>query len=162
VTGGICACLVVGSIFLGKYMYVSTYLDETIAYMEEVSQGDWVDAVYGEIASERDAYASINKDSNSIKRFMIDYGYTESTQVALVHPEDFEYFKEEIEPWLLMEGEEDGGDFDSETPPDFAAAMDEITPWTIIKESLDLWDILFLFFGVSTAFRLAQAGLQDD
>ena len=37
-----------------------------------VSEGDWVDLVYDEIASEREAYAAIKKDSNSIKRFMID------------------------------------------------------------------------------------------
>ena len=162
VMGGICACLVVGSIFLGKYMFASSYMEESIAYMEELSNGDWIDVVYDEIASEREAYAAIPKDSNSIKKFMIDYQYTDATEVVFVHPDDFHYFKNDIEPWLLMEDEEDGSDSDSETPPDFAAAMGEITPWSLVRDSLGLFDIIFLFFGISTAFRMAQAGLQED
>lgn len=79
-----------------------------------------------------------------------------------VLPSDFHYFKDEIEPWLLMEDEEDGSGLDSETPPDFAAAMGEITAWSLVTDSLGLFDLLFLFFGVSTAFRLAQAGLPED
>jgi len=162
VMGGICACLVVGSIFLGKYMFVSSYMEESIAYMEELSDGDWIDVVYDEIASEREAYAAIPKDSNSIKKFMIDYQYTDASEIVFVHPDDFHYFKNEIEPWLLMEDEQDGSDYDTETPPDFAAAMEEITPWSLVRDSLGLFDLLFLFFGISTAFRLAQAGLQED
>lgn len=155
---GICACLLVVSIFLGKYMFASSYLDEAITYMETTTDENWVDAVYDEIASEREAYAAIPKDNNSIKRFMVDYGYTESTRVALVPPDDLEYFKDEIEPWLLLQDEDENNFDDAQTPPDFAAAMAQITPWTIVKDSLGLLDIVFLLLGLTTAFRLAQAG----
>ena len=137
-------------------------MDEALAFVEEVEEGGWIEIANERFAPEREAYAVINKDSDSIKRFMIDYQYTDVTKVALVSDDDFDYFKNDIEPWLLMEAEENSDGYDNQLPPEFAAAMDAVAPWKIVIATLSLWDLLFLFFGVGTAFRVAQGGFQEN
>ncbi len=154
----ICACLVVASIFPGKYLFVSSYIDESLAYMELESDQSLVDVFYSEIASERDAYAAISRDDESIKQFMIDYEYTDASHPAAVSAGEFEYFMDEMEPWLDMPADADA-DGAVYAPEEFKDAMaGAVSPWTLVLESLGLIDMLFLLFGVSTAFRMVQAG----
>ena len=162
--GACCAMLVVLSIFGGKYLYISSYMDMALGVIEDSSGQDWVDAVYSEIDAEREAFAAIPKDDNSIRQFMIDYDYTEATKVALVPPDDLDYFNEEFRPWLEMESEDEAaGDAYGayEAPPEFGAAFDDFSVTSLVIESLGPLDLLFLFFGISTAFRLAQQGSEQ-
>ncbi len=153
----ICGALVVASIFLGKYLYVSSYLDESLAYMGLDGDQTWVDVYYDEIASEREIYASVPKDDQSIKQFMIDYDYTEAGSPASVSADDYGYFKAQVEPWLVMPADSDP-DRSSTAPEAFQAALsDAVSPWTLVKETLGPIDLLFLLFGVSTAFRMVQS-----
>ena len=155
-TATICGCLVVASIFLGKYLIVSTYLDETIAQLEMVGNQDWGDVYQEAVSTERGLYASIPKDDNSIKQFMIDHEYTKATSVATVPADDFKFFKEQFEPWLASSasGEMQAA---SHMAEGFKATMGEISPWTLVKESLGVVDLIFLLLGVGTAFRLVAA-----
>jgi len=157
--GATCAVLVVLSMFGGKYLYMSAFLNEAVAYMEEEVGEDWISDAYSELDSDREAFALIAKNELSIKRFMIEHDYTDATTTAQITAEDYEIFTEEMQPWLEQYSE-DGEYFaegDSE-PLELAAALGEFSVWSMVRESLGFMDLLFLFLAVSTAFRLGNSG----
>ncbi|MBX2823219.1 MAG: hypothetical protein KTR33_00730 [Gammaproteobacteria bacterium] len=155
--GVCCALLVAMSIFGGKFLYTSAFMNEAFAVFEDTVGEDWAEVVNTEIASEREAYSRVGGDERSIKQFMIDHEYTEATTVADVSADEYMVFRDEIEPWLTTNTDGDLAAADSDVP-DLAAAMQEISTWSVVMDSLGFLDLLFLFLGMTTAFRLGQHG----
>lgn len=79
---------------------------------------------------------------------------TDATDAAGVNRAELAEFREYVEPNLRAI---------AENPPDFeewqernSASLGDISPWAMMREDFGLLDILFIFLGVGTAFRLAS------
>ncbi len=85
---------------------------------------------------------------------MVERGYTYATNPAEVSKAELADFREYVEPELRDM---------AQNPPDFEAGKQaaskvsiEISPWAMMREDFGVLDILFIFLGIGTAFRLAS------
>ena len=155
--GAVCALLCVLSIIGGKYFTYSMQIDNEL--------GGFLDAqltetVHQEILTEGIAYVAVDRSNRTaIFQYMVDFKYTEATRAEDVTEEELNYFWEYDAPRLIQMGTEQ---------PTFAEWKENIntavnagikdTSFMLsdITESLDLYDFLFILFGVLTAFRIGD------
>ena len=153
--GVVCALLAFGSIVVGKYWTYSAFVDE---FQEAISGAmEYDDDMQAYFEEElEDARLLVNGSGSDIfiRRFMVDRGYTYATNPADVSKAELADFREYVEPELREL---------AQNPPDFEEwqansvdALDELSPWTMMLEDFGILDILFIFLGVGTAFRLGS------
>ena len=89
-----------------------------------------------------------------VRRFMVDRGYTYADDPASVTEAELADFREYVEPELREM---------AQNPPDYEAwqarnveILEDASPWAMMLEDFGLLDLLFMFLGVGTAFRLAS------
>ena len=85
---------------------------------------------------------------------MVERGYTFATDAASVSDAELADFREYVEPELLAM---------AENPPSFEEwqagsmqSLEDLSPWAMMMEDFGILDILFIFLGIGTAFRLAS------
>jgi hypothetical protein len=156
-TGIICGVLVVLSIFGGKYMttsaYQSMFIEQLISSSE--SGGDHLREIYDEQISDAALFSETVSDNESLRQFMVDTGYTVADDSVDVSDEEIAGFREYSEPDLkaLLANRPS---FDQWRESMLDNTLTEYSTLDFMLENLGLLDILFLFFGVGTAFRLGQ------
>ena len=154
--GVACAILVVLSIFGGKYMAASAFQN---GFLEEIQNPDQTESegwkqVYEIETAEARAFARLDGSDESLRQFLFDHEYSESEQVTQAEIEDFIIHtqprlhfiienKPSYEEWLKVSLYETIGD---------------LSAFDLMIESLGWMDILFLFLGVGTAYRLSSQG----
>lgn len=163
VNGVICACLVVLAMAGGKYMLAGHYHDYMQADFSDVFEDSGAtanfDDLYNETLVEAEAYAQVDKDSPiSVKLFMIEHGYTEATSVVNVGDselDDFlEYSSYELEMMHEYAGEyTNGADMFSAVLED---TLGSYTRGDVFWSLWGLFDLAFIFFGASAAYRFGS------
>ena len=156
--GVLCAVLAFGSIVLGKYWAYSAFVDqfqEAISGVMEID--DEMQAYFEEEMEDARLFVSGSGSDIFVRRFMVDRGYTYTTDPASVTKDELADFREYVEPELRKMGQ---------NPPDFeewqasgVESLEELSPWAMMREDFGFLDILFIFLGIGTAFRL---GSQSD
>lgn len=151
-----CAVLVVIAIFGGKYMFISSYQEDIASIISDASSEEMQDFM-DMMNYESEVFAQISRDETSIKQFMYDYEYTEASQPRAVTDEELAEFREYIQPMLEdgVESTMSAEQYFAQAVPQLGAAMNE-SVWSWVFESLGLIDMLFLFLGCGTAFRLVS------
>ncbi|MDJ0907267.1 MAG: hypothetical protein QNI96_14700 [Woeseiaceae bacterium] len=153
--GVVCAVLAFGSIMVGKYWAYSEFVDEFQQAMSGAMEyeDEMVDYFEEEMEDARLLVAGSGTDL-FIRRFMVDRGYTYATNPRNVTDAELADFREYVEPELR---------YMAENPPDIdewqesnAELLDEFSPWAMMRENFGILDILFIFLGIGTAFRLAS------
>jgi hypothetical protein len=153
--GAVCAVLAFGSIGLGKYWAYSAFVDQ---FQEAISGAmEYDEDMYDYYEEEMEDARAFVRGSGSdifIQRFMAERGYAYATDPGQVSKAELAEFREYVEPRLRDM---------AQNPPDFEAwqassveSLDEISPWAMMREDFGLLDIVFLFLGIGTAFRLAS------
>lgn len=153
--GVVCAVLAFGSIGLGKYWAYSAFVDQ---FQEAISGAMEYDeemhAYFEEEMEDARLFASGSGSDIFIRRFMVERGYTYATDPARVSKAELADFRENVEPELRAM---------AQNPPDFeewqassVESLEELSPWAMMRENFGILDILFVFLGVGTAFRLAS------
>jgi len=156
-SGIACAALLLLSIFGGKYMATATFqsdLAETIASATEY-EGIELKQLYEEGLNDAKQFTDTVMDDKSLRKFMMDYGYSEGYDEESITAEEITDFNEYIKPEL---------EYMSYTQPGFEewrqrTLTDKVTSYSTFDwmiESLGLIDILFVILGVGTAFRLGS------
>jgi hypothetical protein len=86
---------------------------------------------------------------------MVERGYTYATNPANISDAELADFREYVEPELR---------YMAENPPDIeewqesnAELLGELSPWSMMLEDFGILDIIFMFLGIGTAFRLASS-----
>ena len=153
--GIICGVLALLSIFGGKYMAYSTFQAEFADTYS--SQSGELREAYNQEKSIADIYISTVQNEQSQKQFMADYGYSYSTELRGVTDEEFYNFVSYAVPRFEALAY-DSMDFDTWSNTSYEDVMTGYSTFDLMKESFGLLDVLFLFFGVGTAFRLANGG----
>jgi len=151
--GIICGVLVLLSIFGGKYMAYSTFQAEFSNFY--TNQPEELRESYNAEKSLAELHASVSLDEQSQKQFMADYGYSYSVQANDVSDEEFDNFMNYTVPRFEALAN-DSMDFEAWSSSSFQDAMGGLSTIDLMKQSFGLLDVLFLFFGIGTAFRLAR------
>lgn len=153
--GVLCAVLAFGSIVLGKYWTYSAFVDQ----FQEAISGDmeYDEEMHAYFEEEmEDARLIVNGSGSDtfIRRFMVERGYTYATDPARVSKAEVADFREYVEPGLRDM---------AQNPPGFeewqastVESLEEFSPWAMMREDYGIFDILFVFLGVGTAFRLGS------
>ena len=158
--GIVCGILVVASIMGGKYMAAGAFKEQAAEMILEMQGGaDGLMPLYEEIMADSEVYAAEVTDDASLREFMVEYGYSEGWDYADVSDEEIEEFNEST-------GQELAGF--AVNPPSYDewvggafGEISEISTAGLMMEGFGILDVVFLFLGVGTAFRLAsryQAG----
>jgi hypothetical protein len=155
--GTICAILCVVSIIGGKYFTYSMMIDDEIG---GVMEGQLTEAVHQEILTEAIAYVAVDRSNRTaIFQYMVDFEYTNATRAEDVTEEELNVFWEYDSPRLVEMGTE------QPTFAEWKANIDDLNNsevkntsfmLTDMTDSLDLYDFLFILFGVLTAFRIGD------
>ena len=154
--GVVCAVLAFGSIVVGKYWAYSAFVDE---FQQAISgameyEDDMYDFFEEEMEDARLLVAGSGTDTFT-RRFMVERGYTYATNARSVSDAELADFREYVEPELR---------YMAENPPDIeewqasnAELLDQFSPWDMMLEDFGILDIIFIFLGIGTAFRLASS-----
>ena len=162
VTGVLCALLAAGSILGGKYMAVDAFRTDLV---EMLSNGgelglDGFDEELADVMDEMKAdarvFASLGQDESSLRKFMIDHDYSVAYAPQAVSEEELEVFREFEQPNLLWIAQ--NNPTYQEWMQHSMGIIEDISVVDTIKTSFGIFDLLFLFLGVVTAFRLGSGG----
>lgn len=158
-TGVVCALLVVASIMGGKYLYTSGLQTELAEAMSDPAAFEGIDlrAVYEEELEDARIYAAEVFDEASLGEFLVERGYSEAADAASVSAEDFDAFITFSQPRLEEIAANQPG-FDEWRQQSFASSIENLSTLDLIVDNLDLFDLLFFFLAVGTAYRLGAAG----
>ena len=133
-----------------------------------ISMEDYLPEMYEEDMAWAKEYDEDVYDESTLRQFLVVSYYTESDDPDAVTTEELEYFRQYDEPRLkILASEnpsyeewkdsylkyyfEDQYTLDEET-----GQVEEQSDLQFILSNLDLLDIVFLFFGVVTAFKLGS------
>ncbi|HHJ16924.1 MAG TPA: hypothetical protein ENJ80_09525 [Gammaproteobacteria bacterium] len=147
-----CAALALVAIFGGKYMIYSGLEDE-IADAIASSMGE-IRSIYDREMTAADAYANV-RDDNALRQFMVDHEYSGSYNAGDVTEEEIADFRENSAP-RLDDFVYRKPSFDDWYHNTFEVDLGNISTTDIVMAALGPVDILFLFLGVGTAFRLGR------
>jgi len=150
--GVICALLCAAAIFGGKYIGYTLVYDEIMdgasGYVNEAGETEAWDAMYKREAAE---LADMNQTDANLKKFMLANEYAFSDEPITAY--DLEYFRESQIPYI----NEMAGLSAEEVTSEMGFDEEELnlSVWSLVMGGLGGLDLLFLFLGMGTAFRLA-------
>ena len=152
--GIVCAMFTVAAIMGGKYMAYDEFNTNLWSALQQEVPAEVFQVAYEEELAAAEAYKDIRGDQ-SLRQFMVDYGYSEAYETNEVSASEVDSFKAEIEPDLLTV---------QANPPTFEQWMDihvnqelaAVSTWQLMQENFGILDLVFLLLGVATAFRLAS------
>ncbi len=154
-TATLCAVLALLAIMGGKYMATSSLISDAMA---AVSGGDEVEGVslktvFEEVKLDAKQFSETVSDEKSLRKFMVERGYSESTNPELVTYEEIESFRENKQPDLeeMIDNPQSFDDWKNNT---LTQELEDLSAFDVMLGNLGLLDFLFLFLGVGTAFRL--------
>lgn len=153
--GVVCSLLVVASIGLGKFWAFSAFVDEYKEIVSDVSEenSDLYD-YYEEEKEDARLYANGSGSDRFVRQFMVDRNYTDASDPGRISEQEVIEFREYYEAGLY-EMAERSLSFE-EWKAQSMNAFDDISAWAMVRESVDWVDMLFLLFGIATAFRLSS------
>ncbi|WP_020407469.1 hypothetical protein [Hahella ganghwensis] len=150
-----CGVLAVAAIFGGKYMATQSLQSQWFEILTEAGEFDTEEfrPIYDGIMEAAVLYQSEVHDDETLRQFMVDYGYSESMDTGDVTYEEITEFREYYEPELQKMALEQPG-FEEWVKSSFEQEIKDLSTWDLMQEDFGLIDMLFLLFGVGTAYRL--------
>lgn len=151
-----CALLAAFAIIGGKYM-IEQYYMEQVDSMFNGELREEIHAGYQEYQDEILAYQQIQHDDYSVKRFMSDYGYTNSDSVTEITDAELDEFRNDMAYAVA----------DMDGMPDFEETMSQLqevvteefaseASLASVMQNFGIIGIVFLFLGVGTAYRMVR------
>ncbi len=153
--GLICGLMVFAAIISGKHMIYEEVINQAVSSIITTDDryGLEEDALLGEV----DTYYNDVDDISSKKLFIYNNSYTDSETVEGVSRSDLEDFDEFILPKFesISEKRAAVSDIGRDLISEY---FDNMSIFEFIITNLGLLDMLFIFLGVTTAYRLADNG----
>ena len=157
--GAICGVLVLVSICGGKYMTISSEQSELADMLSSSLEYDGQDLrEYYEIeVADARAFMKLPEGDDSLRGFMVSHEYSDFTEASQVTDEEIAMFREYTQP-RLEDIDLNRPSFEEWQQGSLSEAIEGLPTFDIMVESLDWKDMLFLLFGIGTAFQLASHG----
>lgn len=158
--GIVCGALALVAILGGKYMVVSSVQDEVLAMFEESFTSEEFNYISEEQQEIAAYYVENVHSEGDLREFIVEYGYSEYDEPEQVSQEEIDDFKAYVAP--MLEGMADG-EFDMAAwmRESYENEMEGISNWELYQASFGAIDLLFLFLGVGTAFKLGSGGKEQ-
>ncbi|AZZ92898.1 hypothetical protein EUZ85_20070 [Hahella sp. KA22] len=156
-TGIACGALAFLAIMGGKYMVIQSIQEnwfEILADSGEINMQDFR-PVYDSVIQAAHSYQTDVTDDDSLRNFMVEYGYTEASEPSEVVQFEIDDFKREFEPELRKVALENPS-FEQWVQATFSQEFQEYSTFQLMREDFGLLDMLFLFLGVGTAFQMGS------
>ena len=156
-TAIVCAFFTIMAIFSGKYFAIEI-LQAAVTQIEELSELEKAELRTAFLEEKQIAqeYITLPDANYSLKQFMIKYQFSFAREADDVSQQELQEFEIYSKPRLIRI---------ATTNPDFEQWMNNtiddiqgISSMEIIQDSFDFYDLLFLFLGVITAYRLGNNG----
>jgi hypothetical protein len=155
-----CAILALLAIFGGKFLTASYFISEATAAVTTSTEFDGVDlkSMFNKTQKDAIQFSATVTDDKSLRQFMAQQGYSNSTHAESVTDEEVAWFKENEQPALedALNNPQGFEEWKNSLNEDFQ----NISTFDVMIESLGLLDLLFLFLGVSTAYRLGMGNTE--
>lgn len=148
----VCAAFALLAILGGKYMLYASFKDDVSELISQNMEG--MQSLYDEQVRVADAFADVT-DDESLRQFMVEYQYSEAGDPDAITNEEITFFKSDIEP-ALSAFASNRTSYDEWVKETFTQQMGQVSTIDLIKQNFGVLDILFLFLGVGTAFRLGR------
>jgi hypothetical protein len=157
--GAMCAGMALVAIIGGKFLVYQNLQENVAALMEE--QGAWageeVQAWFEEAQADAELYLVLDGSDQALRNFIFERNYSEAYAVSNVTDEDVEVFLEfdaATLEWMATEN------------PSFeqwrlrlASDVVDISTLDLVIDNLGIVDVIFLFLGLTTAYRLGSEGV---
>lgn len=148
----VCAGLALFAILGGKYMLYSGFKDNLSELVSENIED--VRILYDSQVQIANAFENVS-DDESRRAFMIDYEFTAASSPDDITDQEMDFFRNDVEPALAQFLIEQP-DFDKWVEVTLGNTMSDMSTMDLLKESFGILDLVFLFLGVGTAFRLGR------
>ena len=152
--GILCGVLTVLAILGGKYLFYSDLQANIRSVMEEIGTAELMQASYEQMKLEAAEFVSVN-DDQGLREFMVRYEYSEHGSPEAVTVEEINIFRDEFEADLVYLASNNPS-YDEWMNDTVAPEVESVSTTQVVYESLGWLDLLFLLFGVATAYRLGS------
>lgn len=167
-SGALCAFFALISIFAGKMMAVQwdiQSIDQTEmrAQIEEMYEEDISQQSYQMFVNEAAIFAELAR--SDYRQFMIDQQYTDADEVDAVDPNEISYFETNSIPRLKYIASENPDypewrEYEIQRIMEYQQAYLDDHQVDFVLNDLGLFDVIFGFLGVITAFKLGSGGIE--
>ncbi len=159
-TGVVCAILVLCSIFGGKYLIVASQQSELAEALSTSIEYEGIDLreFYEEEKNDAREFMKLPGDDASLRKFMVAHEYSDFTDASQVPDDELDVFREYTQP-RLEDINLNRPSFDEWRQNSLTSSIEDLPTFDLMLENLGWMDILFLFFGIGTAYRLASRGM---
>lgn len=159
-TGIICGVFALCSIIGGKYLTLDTFIEQAADEMKAALIESSSDEFTQESVEIARRFTNEVHTDEQIRTFMWEQQYIEVESVEDISDEDVQTFKEEVAPFLRNFAERPMTEesMASMSGEEFFRDYTGASMWQMLLSSLGLIDVLFLFLGVGTAFRMGMSG----
>ena len=151
-SGVMCGVLALVAILGGKYMVIESFRAELTDIVSSASVE--LTAVYDAQVEEAKAFSKDVTDEQSLRQFIVDYEYSDSYEVKGVTVDEIAYFKESMEP--SFDALNNGVEYEEWYNNSFQGQIANYSTLEVMQDDFGFMDVLFLFLGVGTAFRLGR------
>ncbi|NVK89193.1 MAG: hypothetical protein HWE13_13745 [Gammaproteobacteria bacterium] len=155
--GIICGVLAVVAIFAGKYMaYDSlkeTWQQEFLGFGTEFTEEFRSDYEQEKLFAQE--YEQVKYDDEKLKVLIFEWGYTDANQVSDMGDADIAFFRDNVAS-RLEQLNQNNMTFEQWHASVFATIPEVLSTTDLMKENFGAIDLIFLFLGVGTAYRLAR------
>jgi len=155
-SGAICGVLALLAIMGGKYMATAELRDQWQEELQATMQGEDMRPVYEEEMRVAQDYTLNVKDDTSLKGFIVEWGYSEAIESSDVTQEDIDIFKQDYAPYLESLAAENPTFEQWSSSSSLNNALTDVSTLDVVTGSLGLMDVIFLFLGIGTAYRLGR------
>lgn len=155
-TGIICGVLALCAILGGRYLVVGAVFDEVNEqFSSALGEGSLQEFWQQEIQHAQEFTETVHTDQQ-MREFMIKHDYSIAETSSEVGESELKTFKENDEPYLREMAA--NGNSDNYADTDLLDNIPGLSKSDLLWQSFGFIDILFLFLGVGTAFRIGAAG----
>ena len=154
-----CAVLVVLSICAGKYIYLADLRQVSSDDVPTVTRLEGVDLykIYAREVEDAQQFAQISGDDESVMQFLVDRKYGYYRDADEVSYEEVRKFRKTVQP-RLEQIVASHPTFEQWRESYRSGNAEKVSTFGLMIDSVRGLDMVFLFFGVGTAFLLAYRG----
>ena len=109
--------------------------------------------LYDEQLNDARQFSNTVASEDSLREFMVTYEYSESYEKEFVTDEEIANFNQYEKP-MLEQMAYNPPNFEEWKDKSLTSRIEDISAFDLVIQSLGLIDLLFVFFGVGTAFKL--------
>jgi len=154
-TAGICAALVIVAVLTGKFLTAQNWQQHIIDRMSAAFQTPQLREVYNRELESARRFDSEVTDTESLRQFIVNYGYSSAMTVDQLSEKDIRKFETDTRPRLAMMAKGELP-FERWGLVSFGRPDEKVSVWSLMNNALGWLDWLFIVAGAMSAFGVVS------